>query len=91
MSNVRACEVCRRWIEPVRIEADRHTVLCAECAEKINKHGGEYFRTVKEERTSKTTSIRQGYGSAEIHKTRNQEALEKLRAEHLDEQQGHKG
>ncbi len=86
MSKVRACEVCRRWIQPGRLEAERHTLLCVECAVKIQKYGGEFILRTVQERTSKAGSLKRSYGSASIHKSRNYEAMEKLKAEHLAEQ-----
>ena len=83
MSKVRACEVCRRWIEPGRLEAEKHTLLCKECAVKIEKHGGRVHPADGKERTSKAGSLKRNYGSVSVRKTRNYEALEKLKAEHL--------
>ena len=79
---IRFCEVCKKQIKPERLEAEPKTLLCEEHARKIEKYGGEFIRTVTQERTSKAGSIKQGYGSAEIHKARNHEALEKLKDEY---------
>ena len=84
----RPCEICLKPIEAGRLEAVPDTRLCAEHARKIEKHGGEFIRTMVQERTSKASSLKRSYGSASIHKTRNYEALEKLRAEYLDAQEG---
>jgi hypothetical protein len=84
----RPCEVCMKPIEAGRLEAVPETRLCAEHARQIEKHGGEFIRTMVQERTSKTSSLKRSYGSASIHKTRNYEALEKLKAEHREEQAG---
>jgi hypothetical protein len=74
-----------RPIEPGRAEAVPDTRLCAEHARQIEKHGGEFIRATVQERTSKAGSLKRSYGSASIHKTRNHEALEKLRAEYHEE------
>ena len=82
----RPCEICRQPIPPGRAEAVPETRLCVEHARQIDQFGGEFRRTVVQERTSKAGSLKRSYGSASIHKTRNHEALEKLRAEYLREQ-----
>jgi hypothetical protein len=82
----RPCAICQEPIDPGRAEAVPDTRLCAEHARRIERHGGEFIRTVTQERTSKAGSLKRSYGSASIHKTRNHEALEKLRAEFLEEQ-----
>lgn len=87
----RPCEICMQPIAPGRIEAVPATRLCAEHARRIGKHGGEFIRTVTQERTSKEGSLKRSYGSASIHKTRNHEAIEKLRAEYQEEQEQKKG
>ncbi len=87
---VRFCEICRQRIDAGRLEFLPQTLLCAEHGRQIEKHGGEFHRAVRQERTSKAGGIKQSYGSADIQKTRNTEALEKLRAEYLEKQTGKK-
>ncbi|HVS36998.1 MAG TPA: hypothetical protein VMS17_15665 [Gemmataceae bacterium] len=72
-------------IAPGRLEAVPETRLCAEHARQIEKLGGEFIRTMVQERTSKAGSLKRSYGSASIHKTRNYEAMEKLKAEYHSE------
>ena len=78
----RPCEICREPIHPERIEAVPETRLCAKHAQEIQKHGGEFIVTMAQERTSKAGSMKRNYGSVTTTKTRNNEALRRLREEH---------
>jgi hypothetical protein len=75
----RPCEICKVLIEPERIEAMPETRLCSEHARKIAKYDGEFIVTATRERLSKTSSLKQNYGSVTTTKTRNTSAIEKLR------------
>jgi hypothetical protein len=85
----RPCEICKLMIDPERIEALPETRLCSDHARKIQKYGGEFIVTATQERTSKAGSLKHNYGSVTTSKTRNHEAIEKLRAEYEHEQGQH--
>jgi hypothetical protein len=87
----RPCEICKRPIDPERAEAVPETRLCSEHAQKIQKYGGEFTVTATQERTSKAGSLKHNYGSVTTNKTRNHQALAKLRAEYQEEQEQTKG
>jgi hypothetical protein len=80
-SETRPCEICSQPIEAERLEAVPETRLCAEHARAIEKHGGEYTRTLSWEKTSKDGSLKKNYGGIDTHKKRNQNAIEKMREE----------
>jgi hypothetical protein len=77
-ANARPCEICRRPIEPDRLDALPNTRLCAEHARAIVKHGGEFRATG----TTEGTGPKTGRGLVAVTKVRNTEAIEKLRAEY---------
>lgn len=83
-TRVRPCEICRREIEPERIEALPDTRLCAEHAKMIAKHGGEFTITYTRERLGKPGSLKKNYGGVTPHKLRNRTAMAKLRQEHAE-------
>lgn len=56
------------------------TRLCGEHAKVIAQFGGEFKITAEQERTSKASSLKINYGGIATSKTRNYEAIEKLRA-----------
>lgn len=82
----RPCEICHELIDPERVEAVPETRLCTAHARRIQKHGGEFLLTANHERTSKPGSLKRNYGGVDIQKTRNTQALNKLRVEYDEEQ-----
>jgi hypothetical protein len=78
----RPCEICKRPIDPERIEFMPETRLCTEHAREIEKLGGEFLITARHERTSKPGSMKRNYGGVDIQKRRNTKALLKLRADY---------
>src|SRR5262249_19520373 len=83
-SKTRPCEVCRRAIEPERIEAIPETRLCVEHARMIGKYGGEFLVAATRESLGKAGSLKKNYGDITTHKTRNRTAIERLRRDHLE-------
>ncbi len=81
--NIRSCEICGQPIDPERLEAVPETRLCIEHARQIEKHGNEFSRKVGLERTSKEGSLKKNYGGIHTSKTRNHQAMRKLREEYL--------
>jgi hypothetical protein len=77
--------VCRVLIDPERVAEYPETVLCNEHAEQIEKFGGEFKRSVTQERLSKAQSLKRNYGAVETRKYRNHLAMQKLCRE-FDEQ-----
>lgn len=82
----RPCEVCMKPIEESRLETLTDTRLCEEHAKRIEKYGGEFLRSVSEEKTSKPGSLKQNYGGINTSKVRNTAAIERLKDEHYEEQ-----
>jgi hypothetical protein len=79
---VRLCEVCRVEIPAERLEAVPETWLCRSCAGRIDKYGGEFKLTARQESLGKQGSLKKNYGGVSVRRTRNMAALEKLRAEY---------
>jgi hypothetical protein len=86
----RPCEICGRMIDPERAEILPDTRLCTEHARQIEKLGGEFRLTSHLERTSKEGSLKRNYGGVTTSKTRNHEALRKLRDAYAQDK-GQKG
>ncbi len=80
-AKARYCEICKLPIEPDRVEAVPESRLCTEHAAAIRKFGGEFIVSAETEVTSKQGSLKRNYGSVTTKKTRNTEAVEKLRDE----------
>jgi Prokaryotic dksA/traR C4-type zinc finger len=78
----RPCAVCGRPIPPGRLEALPQTRLCKEHAAAIEKYGGEFRSTVTRTRLGKEGSLKKNYGDVSVRRTRNAEALGKLREDH---------
>jgi hypothetical protein len=78
----RPCEICKELIDPERIEVVPETRLCTEHARQIQKYGGEFLVTARQERTSKPGSLKRNYGGVDIMKVRNERAIARLRADH---------
>jgi hypothetical protein len=83
MSNqTRPCEICNQPIDPERLEAVPDTRLCGDHARQIAKYGGEFRLSATHDRTSKQGSLKQNYGGVTARKTRNHEAMYKLKEEY---------
>jgi hypothetical protein len=86
---VRKCEICRKWIEPGRLEALVHTQLCGEHAREMDeKYGGEFITRSREERTSKPGSLKLNIGGVITRMVRNTEGIERLRRDYEEERYG---
>lgn len=81
MAVVRACEICKQPIDPERAEAIPDSRLCTEHARAIARFGGEFITSSVQERTSKAGSLKRNYGGVATSKSRNNEALRRLREE----------
>jgi hypothetical protein len=81
----RPCEICGQPIDPERLEAVPDTRLCGDHARQIAKYGGEFRLSVSHVRTSKQGGLKLNYGGVTARKTRNPEAVEKLRQEYEQE------
>jgi hypothetical protein len=78
----RLCAICRMPIAAERLEAVPETWLCREHAGMIEKYGGEFRMTVRQESLGKVGSLKKNYGGVNVRRTRNLAALEKLREEY---------
>jgi len=78
----RPCEICKKMIEEERLEVLPETRLCVEHAKAIQKYGGEFSLTGSYETTSKQGSLKHNYGGVNVTKTRNADAVEKLRRDY---------
>ena len=81
----RPCEVCMKPIEDSRLETTPETRLCLEHAEKIEKFGGEFIRSVSWDKTSKEGGLKKNYGGVTPHRIRNQQGMERLKDEFENE------
>jgi hypothetical protein len=77
----RLCAVCRQEIPAERLEVVPDTWLCRRHAGEIEKYGGEFTLSARQESLGKTGSLKKNYGGVNVSKRRNQAALEKLQAE----------
>jgi hypothetical protein len=82
MAKVRMCEVCKQPIDPERLEGSPETRLCTTHAAEIQKYGGEFLMSAVQERTSKAGSLKLNYGGITTTRTRNDEAMRRLKDEH---------
>lgn len=80
----RLCEICKNAIEDDRLTVIPETRLCTEHAREIQKYGGEFTTTAEQERTSKPGSLKINYGGVTTKKTRNVEAVQRLRDDYLN-------
>lgn len=80
-AKVRVCEICKRPIDPERIEVIPETRLCSDHARMIARYGGEFTMTYTRERLSKPGSLKKNYGGVTPQKLRNATAMAKLRRE----------
>lgn len=79
---IRICEVCKRPIEPERLEIPE-TRLCGRHAREIDKYGGEFLTRSYQERTSKAGSLKLNYGGVHVSRRRNVAGIQRLRDEFL--------
>jgi hypothetical protein len=79
MAAVRICEICKEPIDEERSEGLPDTRLCGKHAEEIEKYGGEFVMSSKQERTSKAGSLKINYGGVATKKSRNLAAMARLR------------
>lgn len=77
------CEICGQPIDPERREVIPETRLCTAHAHAIHKYGGEFIVTATHERISKPGSLKKNYGGVTPRKTRNADAIAKLRQDYL--------
>jgi hypothetical protein len=78
---VRPCEICMAEIPAERLETAPGTRLCTEHAKMIEKYGGEFITTVKQESLGKAGSLKKNYGGVTTERVRNRAAIEKLKDE----------
>ena len=83
-TKTRPCEVCKKLIEPERVEAIPETRLCVEHARLIGKYGGEFLVTATQESLGKAGSLKRNYGGIVTRKTRNQTGIDKLRRDYRE-------
>jgi hypothetical protein len=78
----RPCEICGQPIDPERIEVVPETRLCVEHAKQVTKYGGEFRLIGTQASLGKSGSLKKNYGDVSVEKSRNTEALRKLREEY---------
>ncbi len=76
---VAKCEICREWIDAERLEAVPGTRLCREHAEQINQYGGEFQTVAREDRTSKSGSLKINIGGVTTERVPNKRAIDQLK------------
>jgi hypothetical protein len=89
-AKVRFCAVCKKDISE-RIEILPETWLCREHAGTIEKYGGEFIISSRQESLGKVGSLKKNYGGVSVTRTRNMAALDRLQAEYdsrLEEKKG---
>jgi hypothetical protein len=84
-TQTRPCEICGQPIDPERLETVPDTRLCGDHARQITKFGGEFRITASHDRTSKQGGLKLNYSGVTAHKTRNPQAVEKLRQEYEEQ------
>jgi hypothetical protein len=78
--HTRPCAVCRQAIDPERAEGLPDTIICVRCAPLVRKHGGEFLRSIEQERLSKPGSLKRSFGGVGSRIVgRNWTALERAR------------
>ncbi|HWG44999.1 MAG TPA: hypothetical protein VN688_19675 [Gemmataceae bacterium] len=80
-AKVRLCAVCKKDISE-RVEILLETWLCREHAGMIERYGGEFLISSRQESLGKPGSLKKNYGGVSVTKTRNMAGLEKLQAEY---------
>jgi hypothetical protein len=78
-AKTRPCEICKKLIEPERVEGIPETRLCLEHANMIKPFGGEFFTTYRRDNLGKVGSLKQITGGVSTRMVRNTAALNKLR------------
>jgi hypothetical protein len=78
----RMCVICKRMIEPERAAAMEQTNLCTEHGEAINRFGGEFRISSRQESLQKPGSMKKNPGGVSTRMVRNLAALERLREEY---------
>lgn len=78
--------ICKKEIEPERIQAITGTRLCTEHGREIEKFGGEFKLSASQERTSKKTSLKVNYGSVSVERIRNEDAMDDLKMHYENKQ-----
>ena len=78
----RRCEICDTPIDPERLEAVPETRLCVEHAREIGNYGGEFKSSLRHASLGKAGSLKKNYGDVSVTRTRNTDALHKLREAH---------
>ena len=81
-SLLRKCDVCRCWIPPEHLEVAPESELCFAHAVEAEAYGGEHRLTWRQERTSKSGSLKLNYGSVIPKSVRNPRAVERVRLEY---------
>jgi hypothetical protein len=79
MAKIRMCEICKQPIDAERLEGSPETRLCTTHAAEIQQYGGEFLMQAVQERTSKAGSLKLNYGGITTTRTRNVEAMQKLK------------
>jgi len=82
---MRTCEICGMEILAERLECVPDTNLCAKHAAEITKYGGEFIVTGVQGNIGKAGSLKKNYGDVSTFKSRNQNAINKLRQDYLGE------
>ena len=83
---MRLCAVCKKEIEPERVDAIPATRLCLEHGTEIQQYGGEFKVSAEQERTSKQGSLKLNYGGISTKSVRNENALNQLLDEYEKKQ-----
>lgn len=88
---MRFCEICKKEIDPERVEVLPDTRLCGEHARAIEAFGGEFNVVGTQSSLSKAGSLKKNYGDVGVEKIRNQEAVDKLKEQYdgLEKYDGH--
>lgn len=79
MAKARMCEICKQPIDAERLDGTPETRLCRTHAAEIQKYGGEFRMQATQERTSKAGSLKINYGGISTRRTRNTEAIQRLK------------
>jgi hypothetical protein len=79
---LRLCAVCKNEIPAERREAVPDSWLCREHAARIEKYGGEFVLSTRQESLGKPGSLKKNYGGVHVTRRRNLAALERLQAEY---------
>lgn len=86
-TTVRLCAVCNQEIASERLEVVPETWLCRQHAGEIEKFGGEFTLSARQESLGKAGSLKKNYGGVNISKGRNLAALEKLKSDYEGRQE----